>query len=114
MQAWKKASDSLIGCDVDVSVFVEDLNLLRGLLRQGSHGIVDFIFRDLERLRRIFGGPWLNVEIALDEPLQQFGFKLGNLVGHEESTRPQLKMSPMVLIQEQPCVGSIPRRRCRH
>jgi len=65
-----------IGCDVDGAVFVEDLNLVCSLLGEGGDGVVHFVFRDLERLSSVFGGPRLDVEVTLDEPLQQLGFKL--------------------------------------
>ena len=43
-----------VRCDVNGPVFVEDLDLVGGLLGEGGHSVVDLIFRDLERLGSIF------------------------------------------------------------
>jgi len=86
---------SSIRSDVDGAFLVENLNPLRCLLAERSHGVVHLVFAHLERLSSGFGGPGLQVELAFDEPLQQFCFKLRQLVGHGLVRGPALKIAPM-------------------
>jgi len=84
-----------IRSDVDGAFLVENLNPLGRLFAQRSHGVVHLVFGHLERLGCGFGGPRLQVELAFDEPLQQFCFKLRQLVGHGLVRGPALKIAPM-------------------